>query len=346
MDERRICLAEGDALRMLRHARRSDGLELVPADGRALRDAEDGIEPEVLLAALPGAVFDPRARPVQLRFDDAPARSRCSLVRAHSGLRDLPDEGFLEVRDQSGNPLCARGGTVVHVFVESPGLALAGAGAALAVDEAAGRISRNAALVRLVGLAMELCGLYTRDPVSPLGGGAAHDLEPIGCVADAADLLSALPGRRGVARARRALSHANDGSGSAMETLWYALFCLPPRLGGARLRGLWSATRDSLPCALIVAHGRESHSQRMRNTSTARVDPAACGYRGATRRARDKDGVDCAPKARRGRAVEVLLVRTERKNVGCARGCAHPTVFVSRASAAGEKNLRRVEKGP
>lgn len=85
MDERMICLAEGDALRMLRHARRSDGLELVPADGRALRDAEDGIEPEVLLAALPGAVFDPRARS---RGTSRPNGKKKRRVRA--GLR-APD---------------------------------------------------------------------------------------------------------------------------------------------------------------------------------------------------------------------------------------------------------------
>lgn len=235
MDERRICLAGGDALRMLRYARRSDGLTLVPAGGRALRDAEERIDPEVLLAVLPGEVFEPSARPVLLRFDDAPARSRCSLVRARSGLRRVPDAGFLEVRTRSGNPLGPLRGTVAHVFVESPGLAPASAGAVLAAETASGRVSRNSALVRLVGLAMELCGIYARDPVSPLAGTVAHDLEPIGRVADACALLSALHGWRGVARARHALSLANDGSGSVMETLWYALFCLPPRLGGVHL---------------------------------------------------------------------------------------------------------------
>ena len=235
MEERRICLAREDSLRMLRLARRSSELELVRADGRALRLCDGAIEPASLLATLPREVFSPEERPVHLRFDDAPARSRYSLVRAHSGLSALPDEGLLEVVTFSGDPLGAGPDQVTHVFVEAPGLALSSAATSLARTASQGRLSADAALVRLVALAMELCGIYARDPTDPLSGAVAHDLEPICTVAEASDLVEKLGGRRGAALARRALALANDGSGSVMETFWYGVFCLPPRLGGAHL---------------------------------------------------------------------------------------------------------------
>ncbi|WP_346696118.1 hypothetical protein [Thermophilibacter mediterraneus] len=235
MRESRICLAARDSLKMLRLARRTAGLALVPADERALRGADDSVSRDELLETLPREVFQPELHPVHLRFDDAGSRSRCSLVQAHSGLGVLPADCYLEVLRSSGDPLGEGGGGCAHVFVESGGMMMASAASALAAAVAGDRLSEDEAQIKLVSLAMELCGIYARDPLRPLSGDVAHDLAPIGTVSEAIELLGSLGRRRGVALARRALQLANDGSGSAMETFWYGIFCLPPRLGGAHL---------------------------------------------------------------------------------------------------------------
>ena len=300
MGERRICLAGADSLRMLRLARRSGELALVSADGRALRGADGSIEPAELLAALPGDVFCPERCPVHLRFDDAPARSRCSLVRAHSGLSALPDEAYLEVVTFSGDPLATGPGQVTRVFVEAPGLALASAATGLSGAVAQGRLSGDAALIRLVGLAMELCGIYARDPIEPLSGPVAHDLDPIGSVAGASGLVGELGGRRGVALARRALALANDGSGSVMETFWYGVFCLPPRLGGAHLMRPLQNVRLEWPEGLV---GVVSH-ERMRPDFYWPEYATACEHQGGDH----ADEAALAEDSRRARDYELCHI--------------------------------------
>lgn len=105
---------------------------------------------------------------------------------------------------------------------------------------------------------MELCGIYARDPCAPLVGPVAYELETISSVHESMELLDELKGRRGVSLARRALKYANDGSGSVMETFWYGVFCLPPRLGGSNLpRPLQNAPLEwSLDVANVVSHER------------------------------------------------------------------------------------------
>lgn len=256
MRERRICLAHSDSLKMLRFARVDPALMLVPPSDRVLRDAEGFVDAETLLSALPSDVFQPSFHPVELRFDDASSRSRCSLVRSCSALGSLPDTSYLEVISATGDPFFVKGEYVTHVFVEAPGLTLASAANKLCGFVSSGQLSRDSALIRLVGLAMELCGIYARDPRQPLGGPVAHDLEPITSVHDSAELLKTLAGRRGVSLARRALTYANDGSGSVMETFWYGVFCLPPRLGGSNLaRPLQNVPLEWSPdVADVVSH--------------------------------------------------------------------------------------------
>lgn len=258
MREGRICLAHADSLKMLRFARANPTLMLAPAGDLALRDAEGSVEAETILSVLPGDVFDPRTRAVELRFDDASSRSRCSLVRSCTSLDMLPTSGYLEVLTIEGDPLCVMDHSVEHVLVEAPGLALASAASELFGLVSRGLLSRDSALIRLVGLAMELCGIYARDPRMPLAGPVAHDLEPIASVRESMELLEELRGRRGVSLARRALSYANDGSGSVMETFWYGVFCLPPRLGGSNLpRPLQNAPLEWASDVIdIVSHER------------------------------------------------------------------------------------------
>ena len=258
MDEKRLCLAHDDSLRMLRHVRRRDDLMLVPASVRALRDADGSIDPSALAAALPGELFAPTVQsPVDLRFDDDASRSCCSIVRSCPGLLRLPDDACLEVLTAEGDPLCVSGSTVTHVLVEAGPLAMTSAAVTLGRAVGAGRLSRDAALVRLTGFAMELCGRYARDPLAPLVGDVVHDIEPVSSVRELRAFLDEPTGLHGVELARMAASYANDGSGSTMETCWYGVFCLPPRLGGAHLsRPLQNVALEwPSEAAGLVSHG-------------------------------------------------------------------------------------------
>ena len=259
MDEKRLCLAHDDSLRMLRYARRRDDLMLAPASAQVLRGCDGAVDPAALGAALPGELFSPSPqRPVHLRFDDDAARSRCSLVRASPGLLRLPDDAYLEVLTAGGDPLCVCEGTVAHVLVEAGPLSLLSAAVTLGRVVGRGQLSRDAALVRLTGFAMELCGRYARDPSAPLVGDVAHDIEPVSSVQELRAFLDEPTGLHGVELARMAASYANDGSGSTMETCWYGVFCLPPRLGGAHLaRPLQNVPLDWPDgVAGLVSHGR------------------------------------------------------------------------------------------
>ena len=128
MCEKRLCLAGEDSLRMLRFARRSEGLILAPAEKSVLRDCDDAVDAQTLVRALPSEIFVPsRQQPVCLRFDDDASRSQSAFVHAVSGLAHLPDSAYLEVLTVSGDPLVARGGDVTHVLVESAGMSLVSA---------------------------------------------------------------------------------------------------------------------------------------------------------------------------------------------------------------------------
>ena len=259
MDEKRLCLAHDDSLRMLRLARRRDDLMLVPASARVLRDADGSVDPATLAAALPEELFAPTTQnPIDLRFDDDASRSGCSLVRSSPGLLRLPDDACLEVLTARGDPLCVCGNTVTHVLVEAGPLAMTSAAVTLGRAAGAGRLSRAAALVRLTGFAMELCGRYARDPLAPLVGDVVHDIEPVSSVGELQAFLDEPTGLHGVELARMAASYANDGSGSVMETCWYGVFCLPPRLGGAHLeRPLQNVALDwPAEAAGLVSHER------------------------------------------------------------------------------------------
>ena len=232
-----IFLAHEDSLRVLRHARRASDLALIPAAGEALHRDHGRIDPRVLQAALPQGILSPtRAQPVSLRFEDDATRSQCGIVQAIPNLARMPDDSYLEVVNSSGSPLSSAGREAIHLFVESAGLSLITAAQSLGELARQERLTRSAALVRLSGFLMELCGSYARDPLAPSSGEVVYDLPPISSVFEATSFLESARGLHGRTLALMAAGHANDGSGSTMETLWYHAFCLPPRLGGMHLR--------------------------------------------------------------------------------------------------------------
>lgn len=258
MGEKRLCLAGEDSLRMMRFARRSEGLILAPAERDVLRGCDDAVDAQTLARSLPPEIFAPsRRRPVCLRFDDGASRSQSALVHAASGLARLPDSAYLEVLTASGDPLLTSGGDVAHVLVEGAGMSLVSAADVMGGVERRGLLSGEACTVRLLGFAMELVGLYARDPLEPRMGEVAHDLAPIASTRDLEGFLGDAAYLRGLERARLVASYANDGSNSTMETLWYAAFCLPPRLGGSHLaRPLQNVPLDwPDEVASLVGHG-------------------------------------------------------------------------------------------
>ena len=258
MSEKRLCLAGEDSLRMLRFARRNEDLILVPAEKDVLRGCDDAVDAQTLASSLPPEIFAPsRQRPVCLRFDDDASRSQSALVHAASGLARLPDSACLEVLTAVGDPLLTCGNDVTHVLVEGAGMSLVSAADVMSGVECRGLLSKEACIIRLLGFAMELVGLYARDPLEPRAGEVAHDLVPIATTRDLCEFLESATRLRGLERARLVTSYANDGSNSTMETLWYAAFCLPPRLGGCHLaRPLQNVPLDwPDEVASVVGHG-------------------------------------------------------------------------------------------
>ena len=163
-----IFLAHEDSLKVLRHARRTGGLALIPADREEIHRDHGRIDASSLISALPRDVLAPtRTQPVSLRFADDASRSQCAIVRAIPNLARLPDGSHLELVSSTGAPLSTAAGKPVHVFVEAAGLSLISAAQSLGELVRRERLTRNAALVRLSGFLMELCGSYARDP-SPL----------------------------------------------------------------------------------------------------------------------------------------------------------------------------------
>lgn len=231
-----IFLAGMDSLRMQRVARRDQQLLLVPTEEGTLRRDHGGITAAALAETLPQQYFSPtRTKPVTLSFLGDSARSQCGIIRATPNLARLSDNAFLEVVKTDGSPLAEVGGTTAHVFVESAGLTLISAAREIQRSVRHERLTRNAALVRLSGFLMELCGSYARDPLHPSEGEVLYDLPPLTTVAEVREFLQEARSLHGLELARLAAGYANDGSGSSMETLWYHAFCLPPRLGGLRL---------------------------------------------------------------------------------------------------------------
>lgn len=254
-----VFLAYEDSLRALRAVRRDDALMLAPCETSTLGEDHGRVDrPELVEALAPLLPPPTTARPVSLRFADDAHRSQVACVRSVPNLAALPGGAYLEVLTERGDPFRACGAETTRLFVEAPPLALVGAARTLAGAQRAGAMSRDVALVRLVALAMELCGTYARDPWSPRVGDVAHNLDAIAAVGDVRSWLDAAPPLHGIALARRAAAWANDGSNSAIETLWYLAFCLPPRLGGIHLDRPLQNVAIEWPDAVrdVVSHER------------------------------------------------------------------------------------------
>ena len=285
-----IFLAHEDSLKLLRHARREGDLALVRAGPRELGRDHGHIDARTLARALPEGLLAPsRAHPVSLRFWDDASRSQCATVRSVPNLGRLPDGSYLEVVRTTGDPLSPGGDEPARVFVESPGLSLLSAAQTLGRMVRARRLTRSAAIVRLSGFLMELCGSYARDPHHPASGEVLYDLAPVSSVAEVASFLASAHGLHGRTLAQMAAGYANDGSGSAMETLWYHVFCLPPRLGGLHLR----RPLQNVPLAWPAEVSELVSHQTMRPDFYWAAYHAACEHQGKDHTSEEVLAEDC-----------------------------------------------------
>lgn len=228
-------LSHEDSLKLLRVARTSPELELV-APRRPPLPSAGTTDFALLGAALPPEIARPsREHPVHLTFFSREARCKSVRARSTSVLGELPEGAFLEVVRADGTPLAEGAGERAHLFVESPGLCLVRMAHLMERRVNASSLTLNAALVRLAGLGMELCGTYARDPCDPGRGMSTFGLPPVAPAGEVARFLSGAPRMRGLALARRAATFVRDGSGSPHETLLSLAYRLAPSLGGAEL---------------------------------------------------------------------------------------------------------------
>ena len=232
-------LAREDSLRLLRIARADPGLLLIPCNEEELRSSEGGrcsVDLGLLRAALPEPMraFD-REHPISLLSFSREARCRSELVQAATLLTPPPPGSFLEVARCDGSPLAEGVFDRARVYVEAPGLCLIHMADSVSERIRAGSLSREAALIRLAALGMELCGSYARNSEDPGRGVSAFELDPLCSWTDLQRYVGSTGRMRGRPLARRAAGYVRDGSGSPHETLLSLAYRLPPALGGARL---------------------------------------------------------------------------------------------------------------
>lgn len=240
-------LARNDSLRMLRWARREAGVCLLAPGEKDLeikrpsrRDLLRLLEAEPLAAA--GAASSGK---VELHANGHTGRSQSSLARVTPSSSVFGTCAFLEVARDDGASLWSGGDSCDHLYVEAPPLALVSCGFDLERRIARGSLTREAAILRASAFAMELAGTYCRDPLDPAAGEIAYGLDALAGVESMAGWLDAPRHLHGIDLARIACAYACDGSASAMETFWYHVLCMPPRLGGMHLeRPLLNASLD------------------------------------------------------------------------------------------------------
>lgn len=225
-------VARKDSLKLLRIARADSELMLV-AGAPTWDEGAAPLDLDLLRAALPEPMDAPSAeQPINLAFPSRRSRSKSSAVRSTAILNALPNGAFLEVARVDGSPLAEGLGDRARLFVESPALCLVRMAHFLDRRVAAEALTREAALVRLAGLGMELCGTYACDASDPGRGDCAFDLPAVSQAQEVLSFLEEMPRMRGLRLARKAATYVRDGSAPPHETLLSLAYRLPGGLGG------------------------------------------------------------------------------------------------------------------
>lgn len=255
-------LARNDSLKMLRWARREPGVCLLAPGEKDLGEKSLAIERpsrhdllRVLGAEPIRAAGVADSGKIELHAGCRAGRSQSALASVTPSPALAPD-AFLEVARADAAPLWpdADGD---RLFVEAASLALVSCGLDLERRIARGTLTREAAVLRASAFAMELAGTYCRDPLDPANGEIVYGLENLADVSAMASWLDVPRHLHGIDLARISCAYAASSSASAMETFWYHVLCMPPRLGGMHLeRPLLNAKLD-WPSGVgeLVCHG-------------------------------------------------------------------------------------------
>jgi len=185
----------------LEHWSRRRELPEKSADRRckvALPDKQSRIEPQI---------FSEFTLPVHILIRDRGARLVSKIVKQHLFSSETPVGCFLNIGD--------------GLMVSSPEFCFL-------------QMAERLALVRLIELGYELCGVYSipqaDDPNTPEIG--FHHRRPLTSVDKLKNFLECMPGAKGHKKAKRALRYIIDGSASPMETKLAMFITLPYMLGG------------------------------------------------------------------------------------------------------------------
>lgn len=135
------------------------------------------------------------------------ARRRSQLHRAHSWSGSFPSGSFYDLENGA--------------FVSSPCFIFLQMASVLSLPE-------------LVAYGDEICGLYAFDRLAKRGMRKRE--QPLVTKEQIASFLENAGGRRGVKRARLALTHIVENSASPMETFAAILLCFPYHYGGYSIR--------------------------------------------------------------------------------------------------------------
>ena len=230
-----VVLAGTDSLKLTRLARGNPSLRMIPCGDRDSFPRPGPLSIDALRPLLPNELLGfTVAKPISLGFFSREARSQSSLVDSRVYLAELPRDSFFEVVREDGASL-GPGSGAARLFVESPGLSLVGLARRFLGLVKRGLLSEDAAFARMLSFSMEACGLYARDPLSPLVGECAYDIEQLTSADELRSYLGELTHLQGLHLALEAARYAQDGSGSPGETLLSLVMRLPPRRGGIPL---------------------------------------------------------------------------------------------------------------
>lgn len=231
-------IARDHAIRLIREVRRTKGLSLAPRSSTHLPAHPQRTHLTLSKLAVEGIRsledFD-EDHPACLASPSKGSRFFAAGIRSMVLSGPLPRGSFLTIGQDGRYPEgpALPEGSAYHVT--SPALCMLSMAELLQQRMRAGTVDEQRALVRLIGLGLEMCGTYARDPERPASGDPAYDLQ---CVCRADDVrrqLGELSRRRGLRLALRAARHVVDGSGSPMESLHLMMLSLPESLGGLAL---------------------------------------------------------------------------------------------------------------
>ena len=242
MCQRTICITGIQACMLLRIARLGKGLIAIPCDDTSIAPLDGDIHciTDLHLDSLCNKLHIDDTHPLNLLVPNIESRRWCKTIRTHVLSTTLPNGSFLQLvpgEDKATRMPIPEG---LRILIESPPLALVQGARSMQRLVKLHKMSRQAAILRLMEFADESCGWYVRDPDAPRTGTITYD-DPKRCsrlcdVSTIRNYIKDITNVDGITLARLAARHAIDGTGSPMEAYLHHGLSLPPRYGGLSIK--------------------------------------------------------------------------------------------------------------